>query len=336
MRSIPSLVAAFGALTASASAYALQGAPASDNTARINALVQKLKTSDVGERFAAVLALKKMGPDATAAIPALADVSKNDPEPEIRELARKCIDVDALAQKLKSSHVGERFAAVLALRKMGPDARAAIPVLADMSKNDPEPEIRESAKKCLDVVREPIFVPFLQSKEAKEASEKEHQRQAVEEFKRAIQKQIKEAKEASEKEHQRQAVEKFRRAVEKQIKEASEKEEEEEPDNHYGIVTIHNKTEVAINYSYRVGEGAWRQATINPGERDYYWHEYDFVNENASPPFEIRFDSDLGPGVAWRTYALDRCAAPRVDPELGRDYDFIKHAGADLIDIYGR
>jgi len=309
MRSIPSLVAAFGALTASASAYALQGAPASDNTARINALVQKLKTSDVGERFAAVLALKKMGPDATAAIPALADVSKNDPEPEIRELARKCIDVDALAQKLKSSHVGERFAAVLALRKMGPDARAAIPVLADMSKNDPEPEIRESAKKCLDVVREPIFVPFLQSKEAKEASEKEHQRQAVE---------------------------KFRRAVEKQIKEASEKEEEEEPDNHYGIVTIHNKTEVAINYSYRVGEGAWRQATINPGERDYYWHEYDFVNENASPPFEIRFDSDLGPGVAWRTYALDRCAAPRVDPELGRDYDFIKHAGADLIDIYGR
>ena len=80
--------------------------------------------------------------------------------------------------------------------------------------------------------------------------------------------------------------------------------------NRYGIVTVHNKTQWTIKYSYRIGNGAWHQASVEPGRLRYYWHEYDFANENRSPSFHIRFDSDMGPGAAWRQFRLS--ATPRL------------------------
>ena len=105
--------------------------------------------------------------------------------------------------------------------------------------------------------------------------------------------------------------------------------------NRYGIVTVHNKTQWTIKYSYRIGNGAWHQASVEPGRLRYYWHEYDFANENRSPSFHIRFDSDMGPGAAWRQFRLERNPAAWVNAEFGRHYDFKAQAG-NQINLFAR
>jgi hypothetical protein len=102
----------------------------------------------------------------------------------------------------------------------------------------------------------------------------------------------------------------------------------------YGIVTIHNKTDVTINYAYRIGNGAWRQTSISPGNYRYYYHQYAFANENRSPTFHIRFDSDLGPGIAMKGYVFKRNPAAWPNADFGRHYNF-KRTGGNRIDIYG-
>jgi len=103
----------------------------------------------------------------------------------------------------------------------------------------------------------------------------------------------------------------------------------------YGIVTIHNKTDITINYAYRIGDGAWHQASIGPGHYRYFYHQYAFANEKRSPRFHIRFDSDLGPGVAMKDYVLKRNPAAWPNPDFGRHYNFKYRAGTQ-IDIYGQ
>ena len=103
----------------------------------------------------------------------------------------------------------------------------------------------------------------------------------------------------------------------------------------YGIVTIHNKTDNTINYAYRVGNGAWHQASNRPGHYRYYYHQYAFANENRSPRFHIRFDSDLGPGVVMKGYVLKRNPAAWPNADFGRHYNFKRTAG-NQIDIYGQ
>jgi hypothetical protein len=105
--------------------------------------------------------------------------------------------------------------------------------------------------------------------------------------------------------------------------------------NRYGIVTIHNKTQWTIKYSYRIGNGAWHQSSVEPGHHQCYWHEYAFANENRSPSFHIRFDSDKGPGAAWRQFHLKRNHAAWVNPEFGRHYDFKVEAG-NQINLFAR
>jgi hypothetical protein len=105
--------------------------------------------------------------------------------------------------------------------------------------------------------------------------------------------------------------------------------------NRYGIVTVHNTTPWTIKYSYRIGDGAWRQTSVEPGHRRYYWHKYAFANENRSPWFHIRFDSDMGPGAAWRQYRLERNPAAWVHADFGRHYDFKSVAG-NRVDLFTR
>ena len=105
--------------------------------------------------------------------------------------------------------------------------------------------------------------------------------------------------------------------------------------NRYGIVTIHNTIGSIINYSYRIGNGDWHQASIKPGHYRYYYHTYDFANENRSPLFRIRFDSDMEAGVARRELTLRRNPAPWVNAEFGRHYDF-KYLAGNQINIYHR
>jgi hypothetical protein len=104
----------------------------------------------------------------------------------------------------------------------------------------------------------------------------------------------------------------------------------------YGIVTVHNKTGGTISYSYRVGAGGWHKERIEPGHYRYFYHVYDFANENRSPSLQIRFDSDARGGfVASKEYALKRRPAPWVNPDFGRHYDF-KYRAGDQIDLFAR
>jgi hypothetical protein len=106
--------------------------------------------------------------------------------------------------------------------------------------------------------------------------------------------------------------------------------------NRYGIVTIHNKTNSIINYWYRWGNGPWYQRSLEPGHYRYFYHQYDFANENRSPSFQIRFDSGARSGfVATKGYALKRKPAPWPNPEFGRHYDF-KDVGGHRIDLFAR
>jgi hypothetical protein len=103
----------------------------------------------------------------------------------------------------------------------------------------------------------------------------------------------------------------------------------------YGIVTIHNETPYVIRYSYRIGDGNWHQVTLEPKHCRYYWHEYAYANENRSPNFHIRFDSDMTSGVATRRLTLSRNRAPYVKSEFGRHYDF-KTMSDGQINLYAR
>jgi hypothetical protein len=105
--------------------------------------------------------------------------------------------------------------------------------------------------------------------------------------------------------------------------------------NRYGIVTIHNKTPWTIKYSYRIGNGPWHQTSVEPEHHRYYWHKYDFANENRSPSFHIRFDSDMGRGAAWREFHLKRNPAAWVHPDFGRHYD-LKSIGGNQINLFAR
>ncbi len=97
--------------------------------------------------------------------------------------------------------------------------------------------------------------------------------------------------------------------------------------NWFGIVTIENKTDITLNYDYVNFDGQWHSASIEPGAQNYYWYNYEYQNENASPPFGIRFDGDLSEGVAMRQYTLGRNSAAYVDADFGRKYDFRYQAG---------
>jgi hypothetical protein len=105
--------------------------------------------------------------------------------------------------------------------------------------------------------------------------------------------------------------------------------------NRYGIVTVHNDSQRTINYSYRIGNSAWRQSSVGPGRLRYYWHRYAFANENHSPSFHIRFDSDMGPGAAWRQYHLKRNPAAWVHSDFGKHYAF-KSVSGNRVDLFAR
>jgi hypothetical protein len=192
--------------------------------------------------------------------------------------------VDGLLQQLKSSKQGDRFEAILAIKKIGPGAEAAIPALTEVASNDPEGALRELAKSCLDVIRQPqpiqserIVVDFLKPIEV-------HLDVPITE-----------------------EIRKARKVVGGDL---------------YSVVTIHNKTKGPINYLYRWGNGNWNQAKLNPDNGMSYSHKYKFVNEHKSPSFEVQFDRNVSPTATWIVYKLERNPSPSRNPDFGRRYDF--------------
>ena len=80
-------------LTVSA-CFAAPEAPPSDDTPRIDALIHKLKSSDVGERNEGCPEPKEAGGrcKGTGRRGGFLEMSNNDPEVQLRELAKTCLD----------------------------------------------------------------------------------------------------------------------------------------------------------------------------------------------------------------------------------------------------
>jgi HEAT repeat protein len=108
--------------------------------------------SDKQTRLHALRALKRIGPDAKAAVPALIDVVKTDKAPSsptcteacealgrIGPAAKEAVPVLIEAAKLKAAGSSVRLQATIALGRIGPAAKEAVPVLIEAAK---EPAFR--------------------------------------------------------------------------------------------------------------------------------------------------------------------------------------------------
>jgi hypothetical protein len=94
--------------------------------------------------------------------------------------------------------------------------------------------------------------------------------------------------------------------------------------NRYGVICLMNETEVTVPYIYRIGNnGSWQEGELRPNAKRWYWHQYDRANEDRSPPFSIKFDSDARAGRRFNIeYNLKRYAAVGQGCEYGKQYVF--------------
>lgn len=104
--------------------------------------------------------------------------------------------------------------------------------------------------------------------------------------------------------------------------------------NRFAVVGIENGTHVTIRLQHKWGDGAWRSDVVRPGGRKWFWHEYDRANENRSPRFHVRFDSDLNPGEVFTiNYDLKKNAAPAHEWENAHKYVFRYDGHRKYIDL---
>lgn len=103
----------------------------------------------------------------------------------------------------------------------------------------------------------------------------------------------------------------------------------------YGVTCVFNRTQQPINFYIKVGSGGnWASYRLQPGWNRSFAHQYDRINENASPPIYIRFDSDLRGKTFWTEYKLERRAASGDKCEEGKPYNFrYERDSRDFIDL---
>lgn len=94
-------------------------------------------------------------------------------------------------------------------------------------------------------------------------------------------------------------------------------------DNQYAVFAIINETNATIHYQMRWGDRDWRSFTVKPGENYTHSWRYSYLNENASPRPEIRFDTRLNSSeLDVRSYVLDPFASPSDSFNGARKYVF--------------
>jgi hypothetical protein len=105
--------------------------------------------------------------------------------------------------------------------------------------------------------------------------------------------------------------------------------------NRFAVVGVENGTHVTIRLQHKWGDGNWRTDVLRPGGRKWFWHEYSRANENHSPAFRVRFDSDLNPGEVFHiNYALKKNAAPAHEWENANKYIFRYDGNRNYIDLF--
>ena len=103
----------------------------------------------------------------------------------------------------------------------------------------------------------------------------------------------------------------------------------------YGVVGIENTTQLTIRVQHKWGDGPWKTDVLKPGEKTWFWWTYTKPNEDKSPRFHVRFDSDLHKGKVFEIdYDLKKNAAPAPDWEYAHKYVFKYDGDRNYIDLY--
>lgn len=93
--------------------------------------------------------------------------------------------------------------------------------------------------------------------------------------------------------------------------------------NRYSVISISNDTQANIFLEWRWSSPEWKKLTLAAGARHWWSHKYDRPNENRSPDFQLRYDSDSRSGAKYtETETLRGYAAPEQNFDLGRKYAF--------------
>jgi hypothetical protein len=110
-----------------------------------------------------------------------------------------------------------------------------------------------------------------------------------------------------------------------------------EASNRFAVVGLENGTHVTIRVQHKWGDGQWKEDVVPPGGRKWFWWTYAHANDNTSPKFHVKFDSDLHPGKIFTiNYDLKKNAAPAHEWENARQYVFKYDGTRDYIDLYAK
>ncbi len=106
--------------------------------------------------------------------------------------------------------------------------------------------------------------------------------------------------------------------------------------NRFAVTGIEDSSTNTITYQYMWGNDPWHNATQKPGEQRLHWHTYAKANENKSPEFHFKFDSEFDPKQKpfFITYKLKKNAAPAHDWEVAHKYVFKNDGNKFFVDLY--
>jgi len=103
----------------------------------------------------------------------------------------------------------------------------------------------------------------------------------------------------------------------------------------YAVIAVENTlTNVTIGMTFAWGDSAWQKRSLRPGEKHQFCHEFARPNEDKNPPFHIKFDSSIAPGVYVEGYHLFAKAAPACEFDRGHQYKFRYEVKGKFVELY--
>ncbi|MEM9029003.1 MAG: hypothetical protein AAGC70_11600 [Pseudomonadota bacterium] len=92
----------------------------------------------------------------------------------------------------------------------------------------------------------------------------------------------------------------------------------------YGVFCLENTTNAKIRFSVRIGRnGTWKSHVVYPGDRQMFWHAYDYEDEYSSPETWVRFDADIRSGRRQlKRYMVTRNGVSRRTCRGAKNYRF--------------
>ena len=94
--------------------------------------------------------------------------------------------------------------------------------------------------------------------------------------------------------------------------------------NRFALTCFENKTDIALNYRTRWGNGEWSRSTLAPGGKRWHSFKYDRPDQNSSPVLHVSFDGDLSTRMYSQQYSLKSYASPQEGDcaRYGKEYVF--------------